>query len=357
MREVDGDAQINIIDRGYAARSRRSRKRACTRSSPAISWTLSCRRDHDERLPLQIEALGQPERGGHDLHAVLKGCNSTAWIKAKPEGQGFAVDPFYASFNPEERLLDVRHRPVQPSLIESDERLGAWRANGVLQPVAWHDVLPVISSLDESGIEGGCSQVSHVRSRFERRVFAARARLVTVGWQVSVKPQPRNAKFVVPEVDAPNVNGARASGLASGAVGDPQGPADLSYCAAVESGAVNALRARFRTRRFARRHQPIVAAQLALGLRSAVCADGAGLRPISSCQHIVCRERGVLYHHQGAAGDARTPPPGEAAEDWQILVKLLSAMGVPVNFETAGDVRNAIQARYAGTKGSTASRH
>jgi anaerobic selenocysteine-containing dehydrogenase len=51
-------------------------------------------------------------------------------------------------------------------------------------------------------------------------------------------------------------------------------------------------------------------------------------------------------------GTARAiPPPGEAAEDWQILVKLLSAMGVPVNFMTAGDVRNAIQSRYAGAKG------
>ena len=36
MRDIEGDAQINIIDRGYGGeRSRRSRKKASTRSSPA----------------------------------------------------------------------------------------------------------------------------------------------------------------------------------------------------------------------------------------------------------------------------------------------------------------------------------
>jgi hypothetical protein len=31
---------------------------------------LSGRRDHDARLPVQVAAVGQPARGGHDLHAV-----------------------------------------------------------------------------------------------------------------------------------------------------------------------------------------------------------------------------------------------------------------------------------------------
>ena len=34
MKEIDRDAQINIVDRGYGSRSPRSRRRGCTRSSP-----------------------------------------------------------------------------------------------------------------------------------------------------------------------------------------------------------------------------------------------------------------------------------------------------------------------------------
>ena len=46
-------------------------------------------------------------------------------------------------------------------------------------------------------------------------------------------------------------------------------------------------------------------------------------------------------------GTARAiPPPGEAMEDWQILVNLGAALGVPFDYTSAAHVRADIAARY-----------
>ena len=47
-------------------------------------------------------------------------------------------------------------------------------------------------------------------------------------------------------------------------------------------------------------------------------------------------------------GTARAiPTPGEAMEDWQILVKLASALGLSLDYTTERDVRADISRRYA----------
>jgi NADH-quinone oxidoreductase subunit G len=52
---------------------------------------------------------------------------------------------------------------------------------------------------------------------------------------------------------------------------------------------------------------------------------------------------------QGAA--RAIPTPGEAMEDWRILVNLAAALGVPLEYESAGQIRADIAARYAGQPG------
>ena len=47
------------------------------------------------------------------------------------------------------------------------------------------------------------------------------------------------------------------------------------------------------------------------------------------------------------------PPPGEAMEDWQILVNLGAALGVPFEYPSAAHVRADIAARFPGAQGST----
>ena len=73
MREVDGDAQIGVVDRGVRQRDldlRRTRRPLAALGQP--DGRLPGRRHHDARLPLQVAALGQPAGGRHDLHAVLE---------------------------------------------------------------------------------------------------------------------------------------------------------------------------------------------------------------------------------------------------------------------------------------------
>ena len=51
-------------------------------------------------------------------------------------------------------------------------------------------------------------------------------------------------------------------------------------------------------------------------------------------------------------GTARaTPLPGDAMEDWQILVNFGMTLGVPFNFSSAAQVRADIAARCAGVEG------
>src|SRR6185295_16425643 len=48
-------------------------------------------------------------------------------------------------------------------------------------------------------------------------------------------------------------------------------------------------------------------------------------------------------------GTARAmAPPGESLEDWQILVNLGTALGVPFSYTASAQVRADIAARYAG---------
>jgi len=54
---------------------------------------------------------------------------------------------------------------------------------------------------------------------------------------------------------------------------------------------------------------------------------------------------------QGAA--RAIPTPGEAMEDWQILVTLAAALGVTPGYASAGQIRADIAARYAGQPGFT----
>jgi NADH-quinone oxidoreductase subunit G len=60
MRDIDGDAQINIVDRGYGARSRPSRKKGVhSLLSGNLMDVCPVGAIHDARLPLQEPALGQ----------------------------------------------------------------------------------------------------------------------------------------------------------------------------------------------------------------------------------------------------------------------------------------------------------
>ena len=303
MRDIEGDAQINIIDRGYGSEIATFQEEGVhSLISGQPDGRLPGRRHHDARLPVQVAALGQPERGRHDLHAVLEGLQHDRLDQGQAGvGQGLAAHPLHAALQPRrQRLLDVRHRPLRlpldrgrrPRLRRPLERVGA---GGVAAAVAWHDVLSKLcdrlaarASRTRTACASCCRRTRRTKSSScsagsPRSCSASRRGQVpiTVGWRYQPKAQPAAHEVHGAAVDAPNVNGARMLGLVAGSVGDEAAQADVSALrAAVEAGqVVGALRVRPGPRRLARRHRVDSRARAARRASAAHRARRAAHRP------------------------------------------------------------------------------
>jgi anaerobic selenocysteine-containing dehydrogenase len=172
--------------------------------------------------------------------------------------------------------------------------------------------------------------------------------LIDVSWRHQPKSQPANTRFAVPPVDAPNVNGARLFGLTAGAVGAETGEADLSGLRqAVDAGRIAALYVLdlgpegslgsvdwiLEARRQGRIPLLIVQGVLLTDLARAADLVLPGASYLEKEASYTNRQ-GLL---QGTA--QAIPPPGEAMEDWQILVNLGMALGVPIAYTSAAHIR------------------
>src|SRR5262249_7192965 len=198
--------------------------------------------------------------------------------------------------------------------------------------------------------------------RLAEELIGSAAKAITVTWTYSDKPQPANSKFKVPPVDAPNVNGARLFGLAAGDVKSEVGPPDVSKLrSAVESGRVSAL--------FVFDPGPdgslgdtswIVEARTK-GSLPLLIVQGVVLTDLARAADVVLPgasyvEKEASYtNDQGRLqGTARAiPTPGDAKEDWSILVGLARALGVPFEYGDAAQVRADIAARIKDLDGIT----
>ena len=103
--------------------------------------------------------------------------------------------------------------------IESDDRLRrplVKDAAGVQQPVSWHDartkLVDKLTAAGRANPEGVrfllSAHASHEELFLFRRLaeeLVGSAQAITVSWRTTPKPQPAGTKFIVPEVDAPNV--------------------------------------------------------------------------------------------------------------------------------------------------------
>jgi anaerobic selenocysteine-containing dehydrogenase len=190
----------------------------------------------------------------------------------------------------------------------------------------------------------------------------AKSSPVALSWRATPKQQPAGTTFKVPAVDAPNVNGARALGLLPGRVGDEQRPGlnDISGLkAAVAAGTVPALYV----------FDPGPDGSIG-DVQWILEARAAGKLPLLIVQGVLLTELaraadfvlpGASYVEKEASytndqgrlqGVARAiPPPGEAVEDWQILVNLSAALGTPFEYTHAAHVRADIAAKYPQAKG------
>jgi anaerobic selenocysteine-containing dehydrogenase len=181
-----------------------------------------------------------------------------------------------------------------------------------------------------------------------------------VGWRVSAKDQPAQSRFIVAPVDAPNVNGARMLGLLPGTVHDPQAAADVSALrSAVEAGTVPAL--------YVFDPGPdgsigstqwIVDARLK-GTLPLLVVQGVLLTDLARAADFVLPGASFVEKEASYTNDQRRlqataraiAAPGEAVEDWQVIVGLGRALGVQLDYATSDSVRRDIATQYRDVEG------
>ncbi|HKB09390.1 MAG TPA: molybdopterin-dependent oxidoreductase [Vicinamibacterales bacterium] len=374
MREVDGDAQINIIDRGYGSE-------IATFQEEGVHSLLSGNlmdvcpvgaiTTRDYRF--KSRPWDNPFAADTICTQCAMGCNVTAWIKAKPEwAKGSRLIRFTPRFNPGVNgywMCDIGR--FEYHWIEGDDRLRkplVKDANGVHQPVDWgettsklSDRLAAAGTANPDGVRFLLSaHASHeefflFRRLTEELIGEGGPATISVSWRYTEKPQPANTKFRVPAVDAPNVNGARIFGFVQGAPGDEVRAADLTALrTAVDGGRVTALYVFDSGPEGSLGDTQWIADARAGGRLGLLIVQGVVMTPLARAADFVLP--GASYVEKEASysngrgrlqGTSRAiAPPGDAMEDWQILVNVGIALGVPFDYAAAAHVRSDIAARF-----------
>ncbi|HEY7790467.1 MAG TPA: 2Fe-2S iron-sulfur cluster-binding protein, partial [Vicinamibacterales bacterium] len=257
MREIDGDAQIGIIQRGYhseIATYREEGVHSLLSGNLMDVCPVGAITTKDYRF--KSRPWDNPEAVDTICTMCAKGCNTTAWLKAKPEwAKGARLVRFTPRFEPAVNgfwMCDIGRFGYH--WIESDDRLRkplARGGDGVQNAVTWHDL--IVRMRHELDIvenrEGFRFLVSAHASNEELFLVGSIAQslagdaapnAVTMSWRYQAKSQPETTKFTVPAVDAPNVQGAKDLGFRVGA--GNSGPADVSALRAeVDAGKVAVL--------------------------------------------------------------------------------------------------------------------
>jgi NADH-quinone oxidoreductase subunit G len=379
MREIDGDAQIGIVDRGQGSEIATFREQGV---HSLLSGNLMdvCPVGAITTRQYRFKSRPWDNPGVVDTICTLcsKGCNTSAWLKAKPEwARGSRLIRMTPRLNPDVNsywMCDIGRFDF--GWVEGETRLRRplLRQRTMLEPNAWHDVEPRVrdgiqsaGSSDPSSVRFLVSAHATTEELFvlKQMVEGLRGKdgpsLVSVTWNRSEKPQPADTKFKIHATDAPNVNGARDLGYAVGAGND--GAPDLSALrTAVEGGRVKAL------------YVIDLGPDGSIGDVSwVVTARRSGKLPLLIVQGVVTTdlttaadivlpgaawvEKDALYTNEQGLVQASSKvinPPGEAREDWQILANIANLLGLTMPYQSSNDVRKALSAALPGTKYSGA---
>jgi NADH-quinone oxidoreductase subunit G len=358
MREVDGDAQISIANRGYGSEIATFEERGVI---SLLSGNLMDVCPVGAITTRDYRFKARPWDNPHAVDTICtlcaKGCNTTAWIKAKPEwAKGARLIRMTPRLNPDVNsfwMCDIGRFDYH--WIEGDRRLlqPRLRRGGSAAAAAWADALVAVkNAVDDHGGAGGVhflvSGHASLEELFVLRQISGGTGGVTFGWRYREKPQPRDTKFRIPAVDAPNLRGARDLGFAIGAI---EGPADVSVLrSAVDAGQVRVL--------YVFDPGPdgsigetdwIVAARQA-GKIAVLILHGILNTPLADAADIVLAgsafvEKDATYTNMTGHVQAASrviAPPGDAGEDWQILMKLGLAFGQNLTYASGAAVREAI---------------
>jgi NADH-quinone oxidoreductase subunit G len=376
MREIDADPQISIVDRGYGSE-------IATFQEQGVHSLLSgnlmdvCPVGAITTRDYRFKARPWDNPDAVDTICTLceKGCNTTAWLKAKPEwAKGAQLIRMTPRFNPDVNsywMCDIGRFDYR--WIEGDQRLQRPLIRseaGALEPTDWRNALTKVA--DRVTAAGGPSTLRFLISAHASLeelgvighlggAFGVPEDGVALSWRTRVKPQPPRVKFKIPPADAPNVNGARDLGFPVAA--SSAGEADVSaFRRAVEAGRAPILYVFDPGPEGTIGDVSWVLAAKRAGAVHTLIVQGVLMTELAKAADIVLPgaswvEKDASYvNEQGRLQSAARAiaPPGDAQEDWQIFVNLGLALGATVNYASSADVRAELarqlgnQERYAG---------
>jgi NADH-quinone oxidoreductase subunit G len=370
MREIDSDAQIGIADRGYGSEIATFRDEGV---HSLLSGNLMdvCPVGAITTKDYRFKSRPWDNPDVVDTICTLceKGCNTSAWIKAKPEwAKGAQLIRMTPRYNPEVNgywMCDIGRFDYR--WIEGDERLKRpllRDERGTQSPTDWTNALSKLADrVSASGGSGALRFFVSAHASLEELFLVGRLGSafglpedgVAVSWRTREKPQPPGAKFKIPAVDAPNVSGARDLGFPVSL--GPDGAADVSaFRASVEQERVAALYVFdpgpdgsigdvswiIEARRDGRLKLLVVQGVLMteLALAADIVLPGASW---------VEKDASYVNGQGRLQGAPRViVPPGDAQEDWQVLVNVSLALGAGVTYTSSAAIRTDIAAAFAG---------
>jgi len=370
MKEVDTDAQINVTDRGYGSE-------IATFQEEGVHSLLSGNlmdvcpvgaiTTRDYRF--KSRPWDNPDVVDTICTFCEKGCNTSAWLRAKPEwAKGSRLVRMTPRYNPAVNdywMCDIGRFDYH--WIEGDERLrqAMVRApGGELQAAEPREALAKIAErVDAAGGTGTLRFLISAHASIEELFLLGRMGGafglpedgVAISWRAREKPQPPGAKFKIPPVDAPNVKGAADLGFPVKAT--TAGESDLAaFRRGVEAGTVKAL--------FVFDPGPagsigdvswVIEARKS-GKLPLLIVQGVLMTDLARAADVVLpgasafEKDGAYVNYQGRLqGAARSlAAPGDAQEDWQIFVNLAMALGATLDYAAAAHVRADVARALAG---------
>ena len=375
MKEIDADAQIGIVDRGYGSEIATFEERGV---HSLLSGNLMDICPVGAILTKDYRFKSRPwdNPGVVDTVCTLcsTGCNTSAWLKGKPEwAKGSRLIRMTPRYNPAVNgywMCDIGR--FNYHWIESAGRLRRpmmRRGGSSLEQVAWHeahgrlrDRLQEAGAADSSGIRFLVSAHAAAEELFVLRQLVGAlqgkegVKAVSVAWTRSEKPQPAGTQFRVPATDAPNVNGARDLGYPVGR--GNEGTADLTDLRkAVEAGRIKAVYVIDPGPGGSFGDVSWLKAARQSGTLSLLVVQGVLTNDLVEVADIVLPgasyvEKDATYTNdqgQVQAASRALMPPGEALEDWQILVTVGRSLGLTLPYESGDDVRRALAASMPDT--------
>jgi NADH-quinone oxidoreductase subunit G len=366
MREIDTDPQISIVDRGYGSE-------IATFQEEGVQSLLSgnlmdvCPVGAITTRDYRFKARPWDNPDVVDTICTLceKGCNTTAWIKAKPEwAKGARLVRMTPRYNPDANdywMCDIGRFDYR--WIESDQRLTRPMVksdSGTLEPTDWRNALAKLADRVTAGADPSTLQllISAHASLEELFVLGRVGGALTLpeegvalSWRVRTKPQPKGARFKIPAVDAPNVRGAQDLGFPARAT-ETGAPDVAAFRAEIEAGRVRSL--------YVFDPGPdgslgdvswIVGARRS-GKLPLLIVHGVLMTDLAKAADIVLPgaawvEKDASYvNAQGRLQNSSRVlvPPGEAQENWQVFVNVGLALGAAVTYSTSDDVRAELAA-------------